>query len=93
MKTAKPKETFVSARVSRTKKQKAEKILDTIGLSISAAIDSFLSQIILHQGIPYPMEIPNEQTLKDLKDWKDGKGRKRFSNAKTARKIDRPRTD
>ena len=40
---------------------------------MSEAISLYLSQITLHNGIPFEIKIPNEVTAKTLKDTENGK--------------------
>jgi DNA-damage-inducible protein J len=40
---------------------------------MSEAISMYLSQITLHNGIPFEIKIPNEVTAKTLKDSEMGK--------------------
>jgi DNA-damage-inducible protein J len=65
--------TTVQARIDVESKEKAKKILDFLGLSMSQAITLYFRQIILRRGIPFEIEIPNELTAKVLAD--SGKGR------------------
>jgi len=40
---------------------------------MSEAISMYLSQIVLHNGIPFEIKIPNEVTAKTLQDSEAGK--------------------
>ena len=48
----------VNARIQLDIKQQAEEILTRIGLPRSVAIDMYYRQIIMHDGIPFPVRIP-----------------------------------
>lgn len=70
-------------RVKPNVKQKAEETLNDLGLSISEAINIFLNQIILYDGIPFEIRKPkiNMETLKAIEDTKEGKNlSKNFDN-------------
>lgn len=70
-------------RVKPNVKQKAEETLNDLGLSISEAINVFLNQIILYDGIPFEIRKPkiNMETLKAIEDTKEGKNlSKTFDN-------------
>ena len=54
---------FVHSRIDENVKEKATFILDEIGLSVSDAIRLFLKQVIIKKGMPFPVRIPNEQTI------------------------------
>ena len=48
----------VTARVQPEIKQKAEAILDQLGIPVSVLIDSLYRQIIMTNSIPYSFRIP-----------------------------------
>ena len=66
MKTAKTGN--VNVRIHEHIKQQAEQILETIGISRAAAIDMFYRQIILNNGIPFPLTIPKELPIHENMD-------------------------
>lgn len=71
-------------RVEPKTKEKAEQTLNKLGLSITEAVNVFLNQVILNQGIPFKIEIPkyNKETLQVMDDVKNGKNiSKTFDNA------------
>ena len=49
----------VMARIEPEIKNKAEAILSTLGLSSSGAINLLYRQIIMNNGLPFPVSIPN----------------------------------
>ena len=71
-------------RIEPSVKQKAEKTLNDLGLSITDAINVFLNQVILHDGIPFEIRKPrfNKETIEAIEDTKKGKNlSKTFNNA------------
>ena len=54
-------------------KREAKKILARYGLSLSDAINIFLTQVVLEIGIPFPVKLPNEETQKVLEEVRQGK--------------------
>lgn len=48
----------IYTRVDPDTKEKAEAILDQLGIPMSNAIGMFLKQIVLHRGIPFEMTLP-----------------------------------
>ena len=62
-------------RVEPSVKQKAEKTLNDLGLSITDAINVFLNQVILNDGIPFEIKKPkyNKETIQAIEDTKNGK--------------------
>ena len=64
---------FIRARVEPVTKQKAEAIFKKLGLSISEAVNMFYNQVILNRGLPFEVKIPNELTLRVMKETEEGK--------------------
>ena len=56
----------VNARIQQSVKTDAEAILAKMGIPRSVAIDMFYRQIILHNGIPFPLTIPRTVPSRDL---------------------------
>ena len=54
-------------------KKKAKEILSRYGLSLSDAVNIFLTQVVLEKGIPFRIRIPNKETQKVLKEVREGK--------------------
>ena len=70
-------------RIEPSVKQRAEKTLNELGLSIADAINVFLNQVILHDGIPFEIRKPrfNQETIQAIEDAKNGKNlSKTFEN-------------
>ena len=63
----------IQTRVDPVVKRNAQIILKKLNISMSEAISMYLSQITLHNGIPFEIKIPNEVTAKTLKDAENGK--------------------
>ena len=61
-------------------KEEAERILKTLGLSVSKSFELFYRQVIAQRGLPFELHIPNEKTMKAIEDSREGKGQ-RFSSA------------
>lgn len=53
----------VFVRVEPEIKEQAELILDKLGIPMSNAVGMFLRQIILQQGIPFDLKLPNTAPL------------------------------
>ncbi len=68
------------ALIDPTTKRQAEHILKDLGLSVSTAFNLFYKQIIVHNGLPFNVEIPNKETIKAIERARRGEG-KRFKNA------------
>lgn len=61
-----PKTATIQTRVDPMIKQNAQTILKKLNISMSEAISMYLSQITLHNGIPFEIKIPNKLTAKTL---------------------------
>lgn len=61
-------------RIEPSVKIKAEKILNDLGLSITEAVNLFLNQVVLHEGIPFKFEKPgyNKKTINAMEDVQNG---------------------
>lgn len=62
-------------RIEPSVKQRAEATLNDLGLSITEAINVFLNQVILQDGIPFEIKKPryNKETIQAIEDTKNGK--------------------
>ncbi len=63
-----PKDTTVRARLEPELKEEGEGILKYLGLSTSDYINIAWRQLIIHQGLPFEMRIPNEETAAAIKE-------------------------
>ena len=70
----------IQARINPDLKKKAQKILNTLNLSMSEAISLYLTQVTLHRGIPFEIRIPKEMTLKTLEKTERGEELNEVSN-------------
>lgn len=72
-------------RIEPSVKQRAEETLKDLGLSITEAINVFLNQVILNDGIPFEIKKPryNKETIQAIEDTKSSKNlSKSFDNVK-----------
>ncbi len=67
------KTAIIQTRVDPKTKENAQMILKKLNISMSEAISMYLSQIALHNGIPFELKIPNKLTAKTLRDAENGK--------------------
>jgi len=67
------------ARINPKVKQKAEHILHDLGLSVSGAFEIFYRQVILNNGLPFRVKLPNEVTRKAIAESRKGHAKK-FDN-------------
>ena len=57
----------IRARIEPELKHNAEAVLAALGLSVTEALTLFYKQITLQQGLPFDVKIPNDVTIKTLK--------------------------
>ena len=69
-----PKNATIHARVDGQIKSRAEKILRRVGVSTSDAVNLLLHQIILRNGLPFDLRIPNKETIAALRELDAGRG-------------------
>ena len=69
-----PKNATINARVDDKLKAKAEKVLARVGVNTTDVITMLLHQIVLRDGVPFDVTIPNNETRKAIADLDAGKG-------------------
>ena len=65
---------MISARVEPKLKHDAENVFATLGLSPTEAITLFYQQTALHNGLPFELRIPTDETLAAVRQVRSGKG-------------------
>jgi len=73
---------IVRAMVDEHLKEDTEVIFHNLGLSTPEAINLFLTQVKLKRGMPFPLRVPNNVTLKTFADTDAGKNLVRSKDAK-----------
>ena len=63
----------ISVRVDSVVKARAAKVLKSLGMSTSTAINVFLRQVVYQKGMPFELKIPDKLTLQAIKDLESGK--------------------
>ena len=69
MKTA-----IVNARIKPELKGDVEQILSQLGITTTQAITMFFEQIRMNKGIPFQLQIPNDETVQAMMDARSGNG-------------------
>ena len=57
---------MIRARVEPGLKRQVEEVLGDLGLSATEAITLFYRQVVMHQGLPFDVRIPNADTADAL---------------------------
>ena len=68
------KTAYINARVEPKLKKAAEAVLERVGMNTSDAVTLLLHQVVIHQGLPFEVRIPNKQTRKVIAALESGKG-------------------
>lgn len=80
----------INIRIDDDLKKDSEKVLDEIGLGMTAALTIFLKAVVRNNGIPFILEVPNKKTqkaFKEIDDISSGKKKaKKYSNSTELRK-------
>ncbi|MBI4421213.1 MAG: type II toxin-antitoxin system RelB/DinJ family antitoxin [Gemmatimonadetes bacterium] len=84
-----PKKAMIRARAEPRLKARAETTLRKLGLSPSTAINLFYHQVVLQQGLPFEVALPNRTTLRAMGDAAAGRRLLRGRDiAELIRKLD-----
>jgi len=78
----KKKSSVVRARVDSDTKERVEDILEKLGLNTSKAIRLYLKQIEMHQGLPFSVNIPNDETRQAMSEAREGEDLEEFEMEK-----------
>jgi DNA-damage-inducible protein J len=60
-------------------KEEAQKLFSTFNISLSDAINLFLTQSVLSKGIPFEIKIPNEETQQAIQEARTGKNMEKIT--------------
>lgn len=69
------KDAYINARVEKSLKQDAAKVLGRVDLSMTDAIRVFLRQVVLQNGLPFEVRIPNKETRAAMRELDAGGGK------------------
>jgi DNA-damage-inducible protein J len=61
-----------SIKLDKQTKENAKLIFKELGITMSDAMNMFLSQVNLHQGLPFDVKIPNKLTKKVIEESHQG---------------------
>ncbi len=80
-----PKTLMIHARIDPRLKKSAETIFSELGISTTEAIRLFLKQVELHRGLPFPVSVPNEETLAAMAEANNPSTLKRYRSFREIR--------
>ncbi|MGC9950289.1 MAG: type II toxin-antitoxin system RelB/DinJ family antitoxin [Bryobacteraceae bacterium] len=76
---------MIHARIDPKLKKSAEGIFSEIGISTTEAIRLFLKQVEMHKGLPFPVSIPNEETIAAMAEANNPASLKRYRSFRELR--------
>ena len=76
---------MIHARIDPKLKRSAERVFSQIGISTTEAIRLFLRQVELHNGLPFPVTVPNPATVAAMREANDPATLRRFSSFRELR--------
>jgi DNA-damage-inducible protein J len=79
------KTTMIHARIEPRLKRSAERVFSEIGMTTTEAIRLFLKQVELHRGLPFPVSIPNAETVAAMREANNPSALKRYSSFRELR--------
>lgn len=74
------KTSAVTVRLDPKVKSDAQAVFDDLGITTTQAISMFLKQVSLRKGLPFAVEIPNEETIRAMEDAVTRRSLKTFDN-------------
>jgi DNA-damage-inducible protein J len=77
---------IINMRVEPTLKRSAEKVLHPLGLTTTDAITIFLHKVVLEEGLPFEVRIPNKTTQKAMKNVMAQKNLKHYKSLEDAKR-------
>ena len=63
-----------SLRLEEETFREAKDILKSLGMNFTEAVNVFASMIVQERGLPFDVKLPNEETLKAIKEAEEGIG-------------------
>ncbi|MDR3423463.1 MAG: type II toxin-antitoxin system RelB/DinJ family antitoxin [Alphaproteobacteria bacterium] len=70
----------IHARVTPDLKHSVQAVLRRVGLSTTDAVSLFFRQIVLNNGLPFEVRIPNKETRLAIKEARAGKNMKSYAS-------------
>jgi DNA-damage-inducible protein J len=77
------KTAYITARIEPKLKAQAGRILAKVGVSTTDAITMFMRQVVLHDGLPFEVRVPNAETRKAIEELEDPVKRARLKRYAT----------
>jgi DNA-damage-inducible protein J len=74
---------YITARIEPKLKARAARVLATVGVSTTDAITMFLRQVVLRNGLPFEVRVPNAATRSAIEELEDARTRSKLKRYAT----------
>jgi DNA-damage-inducible protein J len=78
---------YITARIEPKLKARAARVLANVGVSTTDAITMFLRQVVLRNGLPFEVRVPNAQTKKAIEELEHPATRAKLRRSATADEL------
>jgi DNA-damage-inducible protein J len=67
------KTAYITARIEPKLKAQAGRVLAKVGVSTTDAITMFMRQVVLHDGLPFEVRVPNAESRRAIAEMEAGR--------------------
>src|ERR1700679_2797460 len=78
---------YITARIEPKLKARAARVLATVGVSTTDAITMFLRQVVLRNGIPFEVRVPNAETKKAIEELENPRARAKLKRLASTNEL------
>lgn len=78
---------YVTARIEPKLKARASRVLATVGVSTTDAITMFLRQVVLRNGLPFEVRVPNSETRSAIEELENAAKRSKLKRYAAAEEM------
>jgi len=75
---------YITARIEPKLKARAARVLAAVGVSTTDAITMFLRQVVLRNGLPFEVRVPNAETKRAIAELENAGARSKLKRYATA---------
>lgn len=75
---------YITARIEPKLKARAARVLATVGVTTTDAITMFLRQVVLRNGLPFEVRVPNAETRTAIEELENAGTRPKLKRYATA---------
>jgi DNA-damage-inducible protein J len=78
---------YITARIEPKLKARAARVLANVGVSTTDAITMFLRQVVLRNGLPFEVRMPNAETKRAIEELENPAARSKLKRYATADQV------